>query len=218
MITAKCPSPLRALEQRRERARKGIDFHKAVDEEPISRVFLHNEGHRARLHPRSCVCFVPGSPMSGGYHARWLTDGVPVRSMKQLFELALQLEPPWRVVSSDFDFARRRVDLRLGFRAGSRFPCPQCGRACQAVEFAEGTWRQPDVIAFEAFVTAGLPSLRCPEHGDVALTPSWASDHVSLRALRDGNTDQLGDTPAHLSSSDARPPGSSGRARRRARR
>jgi hypothetical protein len=106
--------------------------------------------------------------MSDGYHARSLTDGVPVRSMKQLFELALQLEPPLRVMSSDFDFERRRVDLRLGFRAGSRFPCPQRGRACRAVEFTEGTRRQPDVMAFEAFVTARLPSIRCPEHGDVA--------------------------------------------------
>src|SRR5450755_2262435 len=134
--------------------------------------------------------------MSGGYHARLLTDGVPVRSMKQLFELALRLEPPWRVVSSDFDFERRRVDVSLGFRARSRFPCPHCGRACQAVEFTEGTWRQPDVMAFEAFVTARLPSIRGPEHGEVAVTPSWASDHVSLQALiREGNTDQLGDTP-----------------------
>jgi len=117
--------------------------------------------------------------------------------MKQLFELALQLEPPWRVLSSDFDFARRRVDLRLGFRAGSRFPCPQCGRACQTVEFTEGTWRQPDVMAFEAFVTARLPSIRCPEHGDVALTPSWACDHVSLRALiEEGKADHLSDRPA----------------------
>lgn len=121
--------------------------------------------------------------------------------MKQLFELALQLEPEWRVVSSDLDFARRRVDLRLGFRAGSRFPCPQCGRACEAVEFTEGTWRQPDMMAFEGFVTARLPSVRCPEHGDVALTPSWASDHVSLRDLiRNGNADQLRDTHAHLAS------------------
>jgi hypothetical protein len=103
--------------------------------------------------------------------------------MKHLFELALQVEPPWRVVSSDFDFERRRVDLRLGFRSSSRFSCPQCGRVCQTVEFIEGTWRQPDVMAFEAFVTARLPSIRCPEHGDVALTPSWASDHVSLRDL-----------------------------------
>lgn len=132
--------------------------------------------------------------------------------MKQLFELALQLEPPWRVVSSDLDFERRRVDLRLGFRAGSRFPCPQCGRACEAVEFTEGTWRQPDMMAFEAFVTARLPSVRCAEHGDVALTPSWASDHVSLRDLiRNGNADQLRDTHAHRSS---RPPESPGQARR----
>jgi len=153
--------------------------------------------------------------MSGRYHDESLTDGVPVRSMKQLFELALQLEPPWRVVSSDLDFARRRVDLRLGFRAGSRFPCPQCGRACEAVEFTEGTWRQPDMMAFEAFVTARLPSVRCAEHGDVALTPSWASDHVSLRDLiRNGNADQLRDTHAHRSSRRARPPESPGQARR----
>jgi len=105
-----------------------------------------------------------------------LTDAVPVRSMKQLFELALQLEPPCRVVSSDFDFARRRVDLRVGFRSGSRFPCPQCGCACQAVEFTDGTWRQPDMVAFAAFVTARLPSVRCPKQGNVALTPLWASD------------------------------------------
>ena len=161
----------------------------------------------------------PSSRLSGGYHARSVTDGIPVRSMKQLLELALQLEPPWRVVSSDIDFERRRVDLRLGSRAGSRFPCPQCGRACPAVEFTEGSWRQPDAMAFEAFVTARLPSIRCPEHGDVALTPSWASDHVSLQAvIRNETTGQLGDTSAHPSSRHARPPASAARARRRARR
>jgi hypothetical protein len=149
--------------------------------------------------------------MSGRNHGESLTDGVPVRSMKQLFELALQLEPPWRVVSSDLDFARQPVDLRLGFRAGSRFPCPQCARACEAVEFNEGTWRQPDMMAFEAFVTARLPSVRCPEHGDVALTPSWASDHVSLCDLiRNGTADQLRDTRADRSSRRTRPPGSPG--------
>jgi hypothetical protein len=159
--------------------------------------------------------FAPNLAAVGRIPCLVLTDGVPVRSMKQMFKLALQLEPPWRVVSSDIDFERQRVDLRLGFRAGSRFPCPQCGRSCQAVEFTEGTWRQPDMMAFEASVTARLPSIRCPEHGDVALTPSWAGDKVSLRALiRDGNTDQLDDASAHPNSRDARPPGSSGRARR----
>ena len=72
-----------------------------------------------------------------------------------------------------------------------------------------------DMMAFEAFVSARLPSVRCPEHGDVALTPSWASDHVSLRDLiRNGNADQLRDTRAERSSRRAHTPGSPGRTRR----
>jgi hypothetical protein len=55
------------------------------------------------------------------------------------------------------------------------------------------------MMAFEAFVTARLPSIRCPEHGDVALMPPWASDHVSLQALiRDRNTGQPDDTSRQL--------------------
>jgi hypothetical protein len=73
--------------------RKGSEAeHRARADPPAGRLA---SGHRAR------------SPMSDRFHARSLTDGVPVRSMKQLFELALRLEPPWRVVSSDFDFERR---------------------------------------------------------------------------------------------------------------
>ena len=44
--------------------------------------------------------------------------------MKQLFELALQREPPWRVVSSDVDFERRGVDLRLGLPGRFALPMP----------------------------------------------------------------------------------------------
>jgi hypothetical protein len=53
---------------------------------------------------RRCVWFAPERADVGRIPCWSLTDGVPVRSMKQLFELALQLEPPWRVLSSDFDF------------------------------------------------------------------------------------------------------------------
>ncbi len=43
----------------------------------------------------------------------------------------------------------------------------------------------------------------------MALTPSWASDHISPRDLiRNGNADQLRDTRADRSSRRARPPGS----------
>ena len=71
--------------------------------------------------------------------------------MKQLFERALQLEAPWRVLATDFDFERQRVDVRVGFGAVS---VPQCERVCEAVDFTEGTWRQPDAMAFGVSGTA----------------------------------------------------------------
>jgi hypothetical protein len=36
---------------------------------------------------------------------------VEVKDMRQLFELALKIEPPWRVADFQFDWERKRVDL-----------------------------------------------------------------------------------------------------------
>ena len=45
----------------------------------------------------------------------------------ELFQRALGLEPPWEVVEDKFDAEHRRLDLRVDFAKGSRFPCPECG-------------------------------------------------------------------------------------------
>jgi hypothetical protein len=41
-----------------------------------------------------------------------------------LFQRALGLEEPWQVVDVKFDAAQRRLDLRIDFPKGSKFPCP----------------------------------------------------------------------------------------------
>ncbi len=46
-----------------------------------------------------------------------------------LFQQALGLVEPWEVVDVKFDAERRRLDLRVDFRKGARFPCPECGVA-----------------------------------------------------------------------------------------
>ena len=46
-----------------------------------------------------------------------------------LFQRALGLEEPWQVVDVQFDAEQRRLDLRIDFPKGSRFPCPECGAA-----------------------------------------------------------------------------------------
>ena len=44
-----------------------------------------------------------------------------------LFGAALGLEKPWQMVAVEFDVERRRLDLRIDFGKGGRFPCPDAG-------------------------------------------------------------------------------------------
>lgn len=46
-----------------------------------------------------------------------------------LFQLALGISSPWFVAASDFDAANKRLDIKLDFKTGARFDCPQCKAA-----------------------------------------------------------------------------------------
>jgi hypothetical protein len=59
-----------------------------------------------------------------------------------LFQRALGLQDPWEVVEVEFDRERRRLDLRIDFRKGARFPCPECGAdGCKVHDTESHTWR-----------------------------------------------------------------------------
>ena len=59
-----------------------------------------------------------------------------------LFERALGLQPPWKVVEDMFDAGQKRLDVRIDFAKGSRFPCPECERAdCPVHDTERQTWR-----------------------------------------------------------------------------
>ena len=45
---------------------------------------------------------------------------------RDLFQLALGLASPWFVADCVFDGGKKRLDLRLDFKPGSRFACPEC--------------------------------------------------------------------------------------------
>src|SRR6266545_996264 len=57
-----------------------------------------------------------------------------------LFQAALGLPEPWRVVGAEFSADRKRLDLYLDFPKGSRFACPQCDAAACA-EHDTRLWR-----------------------------------------------------------------------------
>ena len=59
-----------------------------------------------------------------------------------LFTAALGLQSPWEVVDVRFDEKQRRIDFDVAFTKGSRFACPVCGAAAQAVhDTKEREWR-----------------------------------------------------------------------------
>jgi len=99
-----------------------------------------------------------------------------------LFQQALGLDEPWRVVGTSFDPARRRLDLRLDFRRGARFACPECERTgCAVHDASEKTWRHLDFFQHEAYLSARVPRVLCPEHGVRQVRFPWRGRARALR-------------------------------------
>jgi transposase len=102
----------------------------------------------------------------------------------ELFQRALGLAEPWEVVDVQFDSERRRLDLRIDFPKGARFVCPECGRAgCEVHDTEEKTWRHLDFFEHQAYLTARVPRVRCPEHNVRQVEVPWARERSGFTLL-----------------------------------
>ena len=98
-----------------------------------------------------------------------------------LFQRALGLAEPWQVVDVKFDAAQRRLDLRIDFRKGSKFACPECGReGCPVHDTESHTWRHLNFFQHEAYLHARVPRVDCPEHGTKQVKVPWARGRSDL--------------------------------------
>jgi transposase len=101
-----------------------------------------------------------------------------------LFQQALGLEEPWEVVDVQFDPARRRLDLRIDFPKGARFPCPECGAAgCKVHDTERHTWRHMNFWQHETYLSARVPRVICPEHGTRQVQVPWARERSDFTLL-----------------------------------
>ena len=102
----------------------------------------------------------------------------------RLFQAALGLSEPWQVVSVEFDPAGKRLDLRIDFEKGSRFACPECGRAdCPVHDTEEKTWRHLDFFQHQAYLTARVPRVLCSEHKVRLVEVPWARERSGFTLL-----------------------------------
>ena len=101
-----------------------------------------------------------------------------------LFQRALGLVKPWEVVEEKFDEAQKRLDLRIDFPKGSKFPCPECGReGCPVHDTESHTWRHLNFFEHEAYLTARVPRVICPEHGTRQVKVPWARERSDFTLL-----------------------------------
>ncbi len=63
----------------------------------------------------------------------------------------------------------------MDFAAGARFECPECDLAgCKVHDTEQKTWRHLDFFQHQAYLTARVPRVSCPEHGVHQVKLAWA--------------------------------------------
>ena len=56
----------------------------------------------------------------------------------------------------------KRLDIKIGFSRGATFACPVCGAVAPADDTKEKTWRHLNFFQYEAYLTARVPRVKCP--------------------------------------------------------
>lgn len=105
-------------------------------------------------------------------------------STKELFAVALGLEEPWFVEDIRFDSDKRRLDIILDFKKGSKFNCPECGsQNCTIHDTKERTWRHLDFFQHQAYLTARVPRVTCTKCGVKQVNVPWARKNTGFSLL-----------------------------------
>ncbi len=94
----------------------------------------------------------------------------------QILTLGLGLEAPWALKDQHLDTAvsPHRLDLYVEAERGSLYPCPECGEACPAHDFADRIWRHLNFFQHHCYLHARVPRTKCPEHGVKRIEVPWA--------------------------------------------
>ena len=84
---------------------------------------------------------------------------------ESLFSIALGINPPWEVEGIEFSKEAKRLDIKISFQRGATFDCPVCGTPAPAYDTTDKTWRHLNFFQYEAYLTARVPRVKCPNAG-----------------------------------------------------
>ena len=95
---------------------------------------------------------------------------------ESLFGIALGIISPWQVEGIEFSKEVKRLDIKIDFQRGATFACPVCGVPAPVYDTSEKTWRHLNFFQYEAYLTARVPRVKCPnaDCGVKQVSVPWA--------------------------------------------
>lgn len=101
--------------------------------------------------------------------------------MEDLFRVALGLEEPWYIESLSFDAEKKRLDIHLCFRRGSRFEIE--GVACPVHDTVAKEWRHLNFFQHECYLHARVPRVTTPDGRVLMVLPPWSGKLAGFTLL-----------------------------------
>lgn len=101
--------------------------------------------------------------------------------MEDLFKVALGIKDPWFVKDMKFDVERKRLDIDLSFKRGSRFEVD--GVLHPVHDTIEKTWRHLNFFEHECHLHARVPRVRTPDGQTLIVMPPWSGKLAGFTLL-----------------------------------
>lgn len=90
-----------------------------------------------------------------------------------LFTVALGLGEGWSVKQCSFEGKPPELLLKLDFKSGHRFSCPECGTNSPTHDTVTKRWRHLDFFQYRCELEARVPRVDCEEHGVRLINVPW---------------------------------------------
>jgi len=103
----------------------------------------------------------------------------------ELYQILLDLTPPWRVtaVAVDSDVKVREILVSIEYPKGEILHCPKCEAVCPGYDHKPRRWRHLNTMQFKTLIESDVPRIECLEHGVLSIRIPWAEDKSRFTAL-----------------------------------
>jgi len=103
--------------------------------------------------------------------------------MEKIFEKALGVESPWFIEATTFEADKKRLDIRIDFKKGWRFPLSEGGVDYPVHDTEEKTWRHLNFFQHECYLHVRVPRVRTDDGRTITVLPPWAGRMLGFTLL-----------------------------------